>query len=234
VYFFIEGSESIPQFVDFALNYELASVAKDAVLKIKGKNSGIISKVFGYKKDVLVEGIRLGDLRALNVRTVVCQIELKIFNNDNEDKEEEIAEYCLEFKKNKEMAEKLMIKGAVKVIVTADEQKLKKGLSKKVNVKVIVKKAGEMDKKLIELMNQRKTDEAIKLQEKQVKMLEEVLEADQTEMNGENKVEGLLKQARTGLERLRQQGVTTEAKKEAHHREYTIRRGCGGYSDMYY
>jgi len=65
-------------------------------------------------------------------------------------------------------------------------------------------------------------------------MLEEVLEADQTEMNGENKVEGLLKQARTGLERLRQQGVTTEAKKEAHHREYTIRRGCGGYSDMYY
>jgi len=101
-------------------------------------------------------------------------------------------------------------------------------------VKGRVKKAGEIDKRLVTLMEQQKAAEAIKLQERQVKILEDVLSVDKEEFSGENKVEVLLELAKTGLENLKKQGITQEAKKAAHHRGYAHKRGCGRYNNMYF
>jgi len=57
---------------------------------------------------------------------------------------------------------------------------------------------------------------------------------DNNLLGGVNKIAGLLKQARTGLERLKKEGASKEVRKEAQQREYEKCRGDGGYSSLYY
>jgi len=71
-YFFIEGSAAIPTFVTFALKYALETIARDAVVKVRGVNSGMVTKFYGDHD--IIQGAKLGDLRADNVRTILLQM----------------------------------------------------------------------------------------------------------------------------------------------------------------
>lgn len=47
-YFFIEGSSAIPKFVDFALKGLFKLVGTDAILRIRGLNGAVVTKIYSH------------------------------------------------------------------------------------------------------------------------------------------------------------------------------------------
>eukprot|EP01090_Pellita_catalonica_P019941 TRINITY_DN6925_c0_g1_i4.p2 TRINITY_DN6925_c0_g1~~TRINITY_DN6925_c0_g1_i4.p2 ORF type:complete len:351 (+),score=86.84 TRINITY_DN6925_c0_g1_i4:245-1297(+) len=217
-YFFIEGADSMSEFVDFALNYILKMVASDAILKVRGEGKGIVTKLFGYDD---VRQANLGDLREENVRTVVVELEIRA----DKDATEKIATYELIFKDPAGKAPDGKISGSVSATFTADEALIDAGKNHLVQIKLALQESAELDKKLVRCMDQSKTKKAIVVQQEQVTLLESVVDTDEKVFSGANKVASILKQAKEGLEKLKKQGVTEAARKEADHRGYTVRRG---------
>jgi len=97
-------------------------------------------------------------------------------------------------------------------------------------VQVVVQQTALIDKQLVELIDKKKLQQAITLQETQIELLRSVLELDQ---DGANNVAGLLKQAETALVELEEEGLSKQNRKKAHHRGYMKLRNSAGYSNAY-
>lgn len=58
IYFYVQNSDSIAAFVNFALNFLKKSVASNAVLKLRGVGNSCVTKIYGDYD--LVKGVNLG------------------------------------------------------------------------------------------------------------------------------------------------------------------------------
>ncbi|KAL6057654.1 von Willebrand factor type A [Balamuthia mandrillaris] len=245
-YFFIEGAAAIPNFVNFALDFVMNVVAREAVLKVRGGLSGVglVTKVYGQEdssSSALVKGIRLGDLRADNVRTMVVELEVR---GDVREDEQQVLFCELSFRKaekegeahegkgdeEKEEEETVKVTTSLTLKFTNDSALVEQNQSAEVQVKAVIQQTAEIDKELDELMgggynSSEKNTKAIALYEKEIELLESVRRLDEEELQGANKVAALLKMAQDELVKLKEKGVTKERKKEAHHRNYMKRRG---------
>jgi len=222
-YFFIEGSATIPKFVEGALSGLLRTFGSDAVLKIRGANGGIVKQIYGYD---LMAGATFGDLRADNVRAVVCEMEVK---PDAKLAEEEILKYELRYLHGEEKAIKVM-DGALKIKYTDNENDVVKSRDPVVKIKVVVQKTADIDTELVKLMDSGKRQEAIALQEKQIELFKSVLELDTT---GEYHIASELKQAEEALVKLKDESNDREVRKVVHHRGYRKRRDSAEYDAFY-
>jgi len=111
---------------------------------------------------------------------------------------------------------------------TNDEKEVEKGRDAEVTVKVVVQQTAELDKELVKVLDgtgPEKDTKAIDLQEKQVALLQSVVDLDAKVLNGKNKVASLLQKAKDALAQLKENGATKETRKEAHHRGYMKSRG---------
>jgi len=226
-YFFIGSTEAIPDFVDFALKSIQKTVGTDAMLMVRGVNSGLILRFYGHQD--VVKGARLGDLRADNVRSVLAQLEVR---GDVQEDEQAVMTCELVYHKMGQK-EVVMLPGSLILKFTEDVHELESGKSAEVTIKVVVQETAQIDRELVKLMAKKKTKKAIELQERQIKLLEGVVDMDTNLLAGQNKVEALLKLARESLKKLKKEGVTKNAQKEVHHREYMKTRGCEGYTSSY-
>jgi len=236
-YFFIEGSQAIPQFVGIALKGILKLVGSDAVLRIRGLKGSVVSKIYGHKD--LIKGAELGDLSQDDVRRVVCELEVKPSSGE---KEEEIASYSLKFRsvrkkvnseelpehtdssKKEESSEMEIdetnyetIEGSIKVRISENVEEVEASKNKEVHVAVVVKQTAEMDDEMLVLIKKGQVKSAISLAEKQIEALTAIVEMD---VDGKQHVAELLKQAKDTLATLKTQGATAKARKEIHHRGY--------------
>lgn len=262
-YFFIEGANSIPAFVEFALKSILKMVGMDAVVQIRGINSGLVVKFYGHHD--VIKGARLGDLRSDNVRSLLMHMEVR-GDVGADVVEQEVLRCELSYQKpasngtGELESEKVPV--VVKVKFTNDAAEVENGRSAEVRVKMVVQETAEIDKQLVKLMDNQDDDddddnddddgedeeedgeeekseeeeeskrkrspknkEAISLQQKQIRLFEEVLDIDNQLLGGQNKIASLLALAREGLKKLKKEGVTKKARKEVHHRAYAKSRG---------
>jgi len=216
-YFFIDNADSIPTFVEFALKFIQQMVGVDATLKVRGVNSGLAKKFHGGHD--LLKGAKLGDLRADNVRTLMVKMEV---SPRAEIESEKIMECELTYTKS---GQPMVVSQALWVNFTNNSEEVVENEHPEVKVWTVLQKSAKIDKALIGAMESDNAEESIKLQKKQISLLEEVVEIDMEKLAGRNKITELLEKAKNELEKLEQEGVTKNAQKEAHHRYYLVRRG---------
>jgi len=125
------------------------------------------------------------------------------------------------------------LSGSLVLKFTEDAHELECNKSAEVTVQVVVQETAEIDKELVRLMDKKNIKKAIEVQERQIKLLEGVVDMDTNLLAGQNKVAELLKLAREGLKKLKIEGVTKNAQKEVHHREYMKTRGDTGYTSYF-
>jgi len=228
-YFFIEGSAAIPKFVASALTGLLELVASDTLLQIRGMNGGVVNKIYGHKD--LVKGAMLDDLRADNVRSVVCELEVRPSASSQE---EEVVTYHLTYRPaGKEAAIENKtegIEGSIKLRYVTDPAEVEKNQNAEVKVAVVIQQTGEIDQELVSLIDAGKHSEAVTLQEKQISLFKSVAELDE---GGKQQVSGFLCQAERDCKELKEKGITKESRKQAHHRGYMKRRNSLTYNTGY-
>jgi len=244
-YFFIEGSNSIPQFVSIALKGVLNLLGSDAILQIRGQNGSLITKVYGHKN--LIKGAELGDLSQNDTRRVVCEVEVKPTPGVDE---EVIATYILKYRNvRKESSMSIdsdelpeagvppgeggydVIEGVVKVKYTDKDAEVYAGRDVEVHVAVVVKQTAEMDDSILELIENKDMKGAIAMCENQIEVLGKVLDLDKDE---KQHVGELLKQAKDTLETLKTKKDSAKAKKEIHHRGYMKYVDSADYASGYF
>jgi len=118
-YFFIENSEAIPSFVNFALNSIQSMVGCNATLFVRGIGMGCAKKFYGDGYD-LINGAKLGDLRADNTRTLMAKLEVMA---STEKAEDEIMECELVYYQDEK---KISIKQKLAVSFTSDTGEIEK------------------------------------------------------------------------------------------------------------
>jgi len=177
----------------------------------------------------------LGDLRANNVRRVVCQFEVR--STSNQDKEEVLL-YELHFKNpldpsqssSKENTQSFFLKGSISIKYTDDESKIEKFLDPEVKLRVCIQESAELDRSLVQLIDSRKRDEAMAVQEKQIQLLKSVLHLD---IAGEFKIAKEIKKAEESLEKMKKEGLSKNVRKEVDHRGYRKKRSSECYDSLY-
>jgi len=226
VYFFIEGSDSIPKFLDSCLVSVKNVLAFSARLSIRGLNSSIVKKIYGHPD--LIKGAVLGDLRANNTRTVLCEMEVK--PDPKVQSGEDFLEYILSYKSPLGNQENMEIRGTLRINYTDNASHLD-SKNPNVLVGVVVQKSGEMDLEIIAAIDRGDIKLATEIQEKQIEMLKSVTTLDAA-LNGKYHIEKEIERALSSLNSLRS-NQASESRKEIHHREYRKRRNSACYDSLY-
>jgi len=223
-YFFIEGSSAIPQFTSFALKGLFKLVGTDALLAIRGKNGGIVKKIYGHED--LLKPYKLDDLVQDNERKVIC--DLDVTPNALVD-EENVLHYELSYRLANAIDDaRVKIEGTVRMEYLDRVEDLVR--NNEVFVQVVIQQTAGIDKELVALIDRGNVSETLALQEKQIGLFRSILELDE---GGINNVAGLLKQAEAALADLQNEGLSKQNRKKAHHREYMKRRNSACYSANY-
>jgi len=194
-YFFIEGPQSIPTFVEFALKYILNAIGTEAVLRVSGANGCEVKKFYGNYN--LVTGAWLGDLRENNERSVIAKFAAR---GDVNEEAINVINYELVFKE-RNGNEKVIMK-ELNLNYTDNRENVIDNPD--VCVKVAIQKSASIDKKIAVLLDQNdKSDKVLELQQSQINLYERVLDMDREMLDGKNKIDALLTKARETLENLR-------------------------------
>lgn len=223
-YFFIDQASTIPSFVDFALKSLQMTVGVGAVFKARGVNSGIVKKFYG-DYDV-IKGAVLGDLRGDNTRTILLQAQVSPPRNETSQQTETTVLECeLTYSREVDKVKTdYSIKANVTLSLTENEKVVAEHKNQEVYVNTILQKIVKHDKKLAEVMETDR-DEALKILNTEISLLESIESTDTNLLNGANKVAQLLKQTKENLEKFKAEGATKQQLKEVHHRGYTVTRG---------
>ncbi|KAL6047955.1 VWFA domain-containing protein [Balamuthia mandrillaris] len=252
-FFFIEGANAIPNFVSFALNFTQNVVAMEAVLRVQGVHSGLVRKVYGQKDQgqALTGGVRLGDLRADNVRSLVLEMEVspkgrrKEGESGDEKEDEEVLHCQLIFKTEDPITGEPVersIGQTMKIGFTDEHERVENSKNVEVHAQAVIQQTAEIDKQLHHLMgaggaslsHKERRDQCIALYERALELLEGIVEVDDAQLGGQLGVESLLKRTRSAVEELRHSGVTRTSKLRAYSSDYSKSRGDRSYSSMYF
>jgi len=198
-------------------------IGNEAVLHLTDVNGNEVKKIYGHDRENLTQ-VYLGDLRSENVRTILFLMELSGDGGDQEDIE--ILNYSLTYTNKQEQK---IIGGSLRIKYTNNQEEVIQGENIDVKVKFVIQQTVEIDKELLELLDQdddteEKSNQMIELQERQIQLFEQVEDLDR-ELSPNNKVESMLTQARKSLEKLRNKKDKKLARKEVQHRGYTKSRG---------
>jgi len=199
-YFYIENSGTIPTFVEYALISLQKCVGTRAVIKSRGLSVGVVKKLYGDHN--LMTGANLGDLRGDNKRIVLLQAEISPLQHTPI---EPVIECELTYTRdNNGIPENITIKRTVTLEYTDDSALINKYAHNEVKVQKNLLLIPEIDAELAVAMSSDKFTEAEALLNKEIGILEEVLEIDQNEFGGSHKVASFLKQAKKNLEDLKE------------------------------
>jgi len=211
-YFFIENSDSIPSFVDFALLGIQNSVGNNALLTFRGVDTCFVKKIYG-NYDVAV-GARIGDLRADNVRTIMANLEVRTSETEGIIT---VLGVTLTYEFS---GTTFQVTRSLDLEPTNDQRGVTENRNPEAVVESVLRKIGKLDKKLKNALSSEQVTEALEIQKKHVLLLEDILVLDTEILKGQNKIDKRLEQAKEDLKKLEEDGVTQKYKKEVHHREY--------------
>jgi len=225
-YFFIESADAIADFVNFALKSALQTIAKEAVVKVRGRNAGLVKEFMGGQHDA-IKGAFLGDLREDNVRHLLVRLSVR---GDVAEDEQEVMTCELSYVTQE--GEKETLSTRLNLHFTDDDSLLEKNQNPQVLVKVVLQQAADLGKEFEQVANSYHPDskkKAIELQEKRLELFKSVLPLDRL-LGGKNNIEELIAKNTETLEGLKKAGLTTVFTKEFTNFTYVANRGDGKYT----
>jgi len=202
-YFFIDSFDRIEAFVSSVLGGLLGIIAKDAVLKIRGKNGGVVKKIYGH--DDILKGAIIGDIRQSNLKNIL--IELEVTPNANKD-EEEILSYEFSFIYRKDQ-EPTKVTGVVKVSNTDDDVKLELK-NMEALIALTIQQSAEFDAEILKLLENNNVKGATEIKKKEISILEAMLDKDPS-----GRIASLLEKAKKMLVDIETQGNSKNVIKAA-------------------
>jgi len=206
-YFYIETSDQIERYVSAVLGALLGVIGKDAVLKIRGKNGGVVKKIFAF--DDLVKGAIIGDIKQNNLKNILVELDVNPNANVNE---EEILQYELSYIPRKE-SEPIKVLGTMKLTNTDDESKVQEK-NVEVMISLTIQQSADFDSEIIHLLENNKVKEAIEVKKKEIGILESLLGKDDS-----GRISSLLIKGKKALSDLESKGDSKHMMKEVkHHR----------------
>jgi len=207
-YFYIERTDQIEKYVAAALGALLGTIGKDAVLKVRGKNGGIVKKIYGHED--LLRNAAIGDIKQNNLKNILVEVDVTPTASKDE---EEVVLYEFTFMARNE-TEMTNVVGCVTLKNTEDEDLL---TAKNIEVEIAlsIQKSAEFDGQIVVLLEQNKVKEAIEVKQKEIKIFEALLDKDPT-----GRIDSLLIKAKKSLEDLETKGNSKHMMKEAkYHRQ---------------
>jgi len=170
-YLYVEKDEDIPKYVSKALTGLMGVYGTQSNLKVKGKNGFIVESF--YKEDInVIDGYPLQDLYSSNLKQVLVEVSVAPTSAGTF----EAFTYQLSYIKN---GIEQIITGSIQLTAVEDE-KLMKNEEKEVKVETILKDCAEIEKKVLKLIEDGKSSEAVGILKESIKLMETVLDSDET------------------------------------------------------
>jgi len=202
-YFYIETSEKIEKYVSAALGALLGTIGKDAVLKVRGKNGGVLKRIYGFED--LLKGATIGDIKQNNLKNILVDVDVSPTSNVDV---EEVVWYELSFLP-RNGSEVTKVSGVVKLINTDDDSLLVKK-NVEASIALTVQQSADFDSEIIQCLEAGKVKEAIEIKKKEIQILEAILDKDTS-----GRIANLLENAKKSLSDLETQGNSKHMMKEA-------------------
>lgn len=208
-YFYIENESQIEKFVSAVLGALLGMIGKNAILKARGKNGGVVTKI--YDCPDLARGMFIGDIKQNNVKNIL--IELKV-TPDGKAEKEEIMSWELSFTHRK-TDQTIALTGTVFIKYTEDEA-LVSVKNDEVNIATTIQTLATHEDEVIGLLETGNVKEAKEKKTKEVEELKKWVAKDKT-----NRVQNLLSKAEKSLQDMDSQQSNTKhlAKQAKYHQK---------------
>mmetsp|Transcript_26767 Transcript_26767/g.37279 ORF Transcript_26767/g.37279 Transcript_26767/m.37279 type:complete len:490 (+) Transcript_26767:145-1614(+) len=179
-YFFIENSVALPQFVEHSLDVLAQPLLYDVKLRILGMNGAVVREVFGHEN--IASGAHLGDIGANNVRTVLSLIDFNLpgGREDQSDEPPSIFEFVrFEFEyRHRGETEPRILRGRVSIQATDDPHVVEENQNDRVVAERMVAETSRMDFEIKEALERGEEEEAMKIQNKEIEVLQEAANLD--------------------------------------------------------
>lgn len=201
-YFYIQTDEDIPRFVSAALGAMLNRIGSGATFSARGKNGGVVSKIFNCED--LREGLYIGDIKQSNIKSILIEMD---YTPSSTLSSEEILTYRLSFthQKTKKVVE---ITGELTIPITDDSSKIHK--NEETEVALALQKAAELDEQILNHLESGRVSEAIKTQGLEIEELEKWESVDKT-----GRISSAVKKAKNSFQSIQKEGNSAKNKKEA-------------------
>lgn len=222
-FFYIDQAGKIPAFVDKGLAGLESILATEAVLKVRAaKNSSgvLINKIYGYDQQDLISGVKIGDVRAKNLKSMIIDMVFSPTSSSISTDPVEVLTFELSFKPaSSETTQKLA--GSLYLRVTDDDSDPDLGREDPVvKVSLAIQESGEQDAEILKLLEANNKSQAIQAKQKQIDALKKVMDIDPT-----GHVAAILKMAEDSLASLQEVEFDMEsAKKQIGYSGYRARR----------
>eukprot|EP01099_Mayorella_cantabrigiensis_P001387 TRINITY_DN1601_c0_g1_i1.p1 TRINITY_DN1601_c0_g1~~TRINITY_DN1601_c0_g1_i1.p1 ORF type:complete len:263 (+),score=55.57 TRINITY_DN1601_c0_g1_i1:564-1352(+) len=229
-YYFIENGGDIDHFVSRAINGLIGLVASQARLVVRGKNTGMVTKIWGQEDDRLVSGAQLGDLKESNTRQVLVRLEVSPKSESNE--VEEVMSYSLQFHSlipgGNAPEQTQELSGSVKLRYTTNEKLYQDSVSPEVEVVLTIQTTAEQAKLVLEQLEKGKVEEALQTHQANLSQLQRVQHSDQT-----GQVSRMMNNIQSTIQTIQTDGADSKSKKKVHHGMYMQRRCSMDYTNAY-
>lgn len=213
-YFFIDGADNIPSIVNEGLEGLLGIVASNSVLKVNGINGSTVTKIYSY--DLMI-GATLGDIRELETRQVLVEIEVQPEKlNDSM----EFMKYEFGYNPIANLLEKNIISSSISIKRTDDDSKIQEENDEVLVLRNLLETA-EQEMKMHEMIDSGRIDEAIDLQSSLIIKLGKILNRDTKGL-----VDMKIETSKDVLERLKEDekmGEYSMSRKMSHYSSYQTR-----------
>jgi len=205
-YFYIESADQIDKYVSAALGALLGIIGKNAVLKIRGKNGGIVTKIHSHPD--IVGGAKIGDLKQDNLKNLLGEID---FAPTGVGKFEFLS-YELSYISNDETEGEIKVTGTLQLPSTEDEKTLI--MNDEVLVASTIQKTAAYDEEIVKLLESGKHEEALKKKQEEILELEKVINKDKS-----NRIDSALKKAQKSEKEMKEKPLNQQhhVKQAKHH-----------------
>jgi len=172
-YFFISDDESIEKIIARGFNKMSQLLGTGAILRIRGKNGGIVRKVYAHPD--LIKGASIGDLRENNIRRVIAKLEVAPSSDKAGD---DLLTWELVYIPIGD--DKLATMSGELHLNFTDDDEAVKTRNPAVEVAVTIQEVSDMDLDVLALVDSNKMKEAVAQHEKSLLLLQAVLPVDAT------------------------------------------------------
>ncbi|CAF3477359.1 unnamed protein product [Rotaria socialis] len=219
-FFFLESAEVIVTLMTNAIQSVFDVCGTHTQLAIRGLNNATVTKIWGHQNAAL--GANLGDLHVDNLRVILCDFTASA--NVPDGTELDVLEYELKYNRPDDLeGEPITVSSKLPLIFVNDES-LIRDIDPKVKVLHAIQVAAEMDDRIVELINDRRRDEAIALIGEQINLLQEVQALDDERCM----IAMLLRMAQNMQKRLIEQKVSEKSAAKSYHHQAHMKK-CHDY-----
>lgn len=191
-YFYIEDKLAIEKIISIAYREAKNLIGKNAIMSLKLLNNAKITKIYARDQKEIVNGINFGDIAEDDTRTVLVEIET-----------DGTAENCFDYEftmdSNNPDMKMLNLKGTHSIKLSENEKEYNLE-ENEIKVMKNIFLCTENDKKIEQILGNSTYEEAIKIQEESIKLLEEVKQFE----NANFMVTFLLSEAKRRMDMLKE------------------------------